>query len=114
MEEFGATWEASDASQQAGNLQSGFAGAGDEAFCSGGDQGVRGAGGYIGADSIPRLNVLDLQAGLCFLVEGHTKTIACDSNVILTSRKCYSPFKSSYLFHLFQKASQDVSCSSKC
>ena len=36
-------------------------GAGDLAFCSGGDQKVRGNGGYIGEDNIPRLNVLDLQ-----------------------------------------------------
>ncbi|HEX4883857.1 MAG TPA: 1,4-dihydroxy-2-naphthoyl-CoA synthase, partial [Casimicrobiaceae bacterium] len=36
-------------------------GAGDEAFCSGGDQRVRGKGGYVGGDGIPRLNVLDLQ-----------------------------------------------------
>lgn len=36
-------------------------GAGDRAFCSGGDQSVRGKGGYVGADKIPRLNVLDLQ-----------------------------------------------------
>ena len=33
----------------------------DEAFCSGGDQKVRGNGGYVGSDGIPRLNVLDLQ-----------------------------------------------------
>ena len=33
----------------------------DEAFCSGGDQKVRGRGGYVGSDTIPRLNVLDLQ-----------------------------------------------------
>nr|WP_281289526.1 1,4-dihydroxy-2-naphthoyl-CoA synthase [Sporomusa termitida] len=32
-----------------------------EAFCSGGDQRVRGHGGYVGDDRIPRLNVLDLQ-----------------------------------------------------
>ena len=32
-----------------------------EAFCSGGDQRVRGDGGYVGDDKIPRLNVLDLQ-----------------------------------------------------
>jgi naphthoate synthase len=32
-----------------------------EAFCSGGDQKVRGNGGYVGDDQIPRLNVLDLQ-----------------------------------------------------
>lgn len=36
-------------------------GAGDLAFCSGGDQKVRGHGGYVGEDRIPRLNVLDLQ-----------------------------------------------------
>src|SRR5690625_3789191 len=38
-----------------------LAGAGDEAFCSGGDQSVRGHGGYVGDDQVPRLNVLDLQ-----------------------------------------------------
>lgn len=36
-------------------------GEGNEAFCSGGDQSVRGHGGYIGSDMVPRLNVLDLQ-----------------------------------------------------
>jgi naphthoate synthase len=36
-------------------------GAGNKAFCSGGDQKVRGHGGYVGKDQIPRLNVLDLQ-----------------------------------------------------
>jgi len=35
-------------------------GAGDKAFCSGGDQNVKGNGGYIDSDGIPRLNVLDL------------------------------------------------------
>eukprot|EP00892_Ulva_mutabilis_P003017 jgi/Ulvmu1/12716/UM095_0020.1 len=36
-------------------------GAGTEAFCSGGDQSVRGEAGYVGSDGVPRLNVLDLQ-----------------------------------------------------
>lgn len=36
-------------------------GEGSLAFCSGGDQSVRGKGGYVGTDGIPRLNVLDLQ-----------------------------------------------------
>ena len=37
-------------------------GAGDRAFCSGGDQRHKShAGGYVGADGIARLNVLDLQ-----------------------------------------------------
>jgi len=36
-------------------------GEGGKAFCSGGDQSVRGHGGYVGKDTVPRLNVLDLQ-----------------------------------------------------
>jgi naphthoate synthase len=36
-------------------------GEGGKAFCSGGDQSVRGHGGYVGQDEVPRLNVLDLQ-----------------------------------------------------
>jgi naphthoate synthase len=38
-----------------------FTGAGGQAFCSGGDQSVRGQGGYVGEDGVPRLNVLELQ-----------------------------------------------------
>lgn len=43
-----------------------FTGAGDQAFCSGGDQKIRGNDGYIGDDAVAkqgigRLNVLDLQ-----------------------------------------------------
>lgn len=34
---------------------------GKYAFCSGGDQTVRGKAGYVGGDGVPRLNVLDLQ-----------------------------------------------------
>jgi len=36
-------------------------GAGDKAFCSGGDQKVRGDDGYVDAQGVGRLNVLDLQ-----------------------------------------------------
>lgn len=36
-------------------------GAGERAFCSGGDQRVKSQGGYLGADGVARLNVLDLQ-----------------------------------------------------
>jgi naphthoate synthase len=36
-------------------------GAGDKAFCSGGDQKIRGTGGYVDDRGIPRLNVLELQ-----------------------------------------------------
>ena len=34
---------------------------GKYAFCAGGDQSVRGEGGYVDTDGVPRLNVLDLQ-----------------------------------------------------
>ena len=34
---------------------------GKYAFCSGGDQRIRGDMGYVGKDNVPRLNVLDLQ-----------------------------------------------------
>ncbi|MEE8524831.1 MAG: 1,4-dihydroxy-2-naphthoyl-CoA synthase [Thermoanaerobaculia bacterium] len=36
-------------------------GEGPLAFCSGGDQRVRGQAGYVGDDGIPRLNILDVQ-----------------------------------------------------
>lgn len=36
-------------------------GEGPLAFCSGGDQDVRGKAGYVGKDGVPRLNILDVQ-----------------------------------------------------
>ena len=39
-------------------------GTGDKAFCSGGDQHYKGAGGYIDADGTPRLNVLELHRAI--------------------------------------------------
>jgi naphthoate synthase len=36
-------------------------GQGPDAFCSGGDQKVRGHAGYVGSDGVPRLNILDVQ-----------------------------------------------------
>ena len=36
-------------------------GEGEQAFCSGGDQKVRGEAGYIDDQGVPRLNVLELQ-----------------------------------------------------
>ena len=36
-------------------------GEGEHAFCSGGDQKIRGDKGYIGNDGVPRLNILDVQ-----------------------------------------------------
>ena len=34
---------------------------GKYAFCSGGDQSIRGKKGYVGKDGVPRLNILDVQ-----------------------------------------------------
>lgn len=42
-------------------------GQGGKAFCSGGDQRVRGEGGYVGKDGVPRLNALDLQKSIKYL-----------------------------------------------
>ena len=39
-------------------------GEGDKAFCSGGDQKVKGIGGYIDNNGVPRLNVLDLHKAI--------------------------------------------------
>lgn len=39
-------------------------GAGDKAFCSGGDQNYKSRGGYRDADGTPRLNVLDLHKAI--------------------------------------------------
>lgn len=36
-------------------------GEGDKAFCSGGDQQVKGQGGYVDKQGVPRLNVLEVQ-----------------------------------------------------
>ena len=69
-------------------------GMGENAFCSGGDQKVRGTGGYVGDDATPRLNVLDLQreirtcpkpvvamvAGWC-VGGGHVLHMMCDLTI---------------------------------
>jgi naphthoate synthase len=69
-------------------------GEGDKAFCSGGDQKVRGHGGYVGDDDVPRLNVLDLQRQIRTLPKpviavvagyaiggGHVLHVVCDLTV---------------------------------
>src|ERR1700678_2882281 len=69
-------------------------GAGTEGFCSGGDQGVRGHGGYVGDDGVPRLNVLDLQRQIRTLPKpvvamiagyaiggGHVLHVVCDLTI---------------------------------
>ncbi|MBA2326344.1 MAG: 1,4-dihydroxy-2-naphthoyl-CoA synthase [Actinobacteria bacterium] len=69
-------------------------GEGPEAFCSGGDQRIRGDDGYVGDDGIGRLNVLDLQVQIRRLPKpvvamvagyaiggGHVLHIVCDLTV---------------------------------
>ena len=69
-------------------------GAGDKAFCSGGDMHVKGRGGYIGSDGVPRLNVLDVQMQIRRLPKpviamvngyaiggGHVLQVVCDLSV---------------------------------
>ena len=48
-------------------------GAGDKAFCSGGDMNVKGRGGYVGQDGVPRLNVLDVQKQIRSLPEARDR-----------------------------------------
>ena len=69
-------------------------GEGDKAFCSGGDQRVRGDGGYVGGDNIPRLNILDVQKQIRYLPKpviasvagyaiggGHVLHLVCDLTI---------------------------------
>jgi naphthoate synthase len=75
-------------------------GAGDNAFCSGGDQRVRGTGGYVGSDGVPRLNVLDLQMRIRYLPKpvvamvagyaiggGHVLHLICDLTIAADNAK---------------------------
>lgn len=75
-------------------------GEGDLAFCSGGDQKVRGHGGYIGKDGIARLNVLDLQKKIRSLPKpviamvagyavggGHVLHLVCDLTIAADNAK---------------------------
>jgi len=69
-------------------------GKGDKAFCSGGDQRIRGEQGYVGKDGVPRLNVLDLQKQIRSLPKpvvamiagyaiggGHVLHVVCDLSI---------------------------------
>jgi naphthoate synthase len=69
-------------------------GEGPDAFCSGGDQKVRGHAGYVGSDGVPRLNILDVQKQIRGLPKpviamvagyavggGHVLHVVCDLTI---------------------------------
>jgi naphthoate synthase len=69
-------------------------GEGTQAFCSGGDQRIRGDDGYVGDDGVGRLNVLDLQVQIRRLPKpvvamvagyaiggGHVLHVVCDLTI---------------------------------
>lgn len=75
-------------------------GAGDKAFCAGGDQNVKGLGGYIGKDGVPRLNILDVQKQIRSMPKpviamvngyaiggGHVLHVVCDLSIASENAK---------------------------
>ena len=75
-------------------------GEGGKAFCSGGDQSVRGHGGYVGGDNVPRLNVLDFQKQIRSIPKpviamvagwaiggGHVLHVICDLSIAADNAK---------------------------
>lgn len=69
-------------------------GAGEKAFCSGGDMHVKGRGGYVGKDGVPRLSVLDVQKQIRSIPKpviamvngyaiggGHVLHVVCDLSI---------------------------------
>lgn len=75
-------------------------GEGDLAFCSGGDQKVRGHAGYVGEDGVPRLNILDVQKKIRSIPKpviamvagyaiggGHVLHVVCDLTIAADNAK---------------------------
>lgn len=75
-------------------------GTGEKAFCSGGDQKVKGVGGYIDEDGVPRLNVLDLHKAIRSMPKpvvamvngyaiggGHVLHVVCDLTIASENAK---------------------------
>ena len=107
-------------------------GIGDRAFCSGGDQNVKGIGGYISENGIPRLNVLDLHKKIREIPKpviamvngyaiggGHVLHVVCDLTIAADHAKFGQTgpkvgsfdggFGSSYLArHVGQKKAREI------
>ena len=107
-------------------------GEGDKSFCSGGDQNVKGVGGYVGEDGVPRLNVLDLHKRIRVIPKpviamvngyaiggGHVLHVVCDLTIASENAKFGQTgpkvgsfdagFGSSYLArHVGQKKAREI------
>ena len=107
-------------------------GTGDKAFCSGGDQNVKGIGGYVDDSGVPRLNVLDLHKKIRSLPKpviamvngfaiggGHVLHVVCDLTIAAEGAKFGQTgpkvgsfdggFGSSYLArHVGQKKAREI------
>ena len=107
-------------------------GIGDKAFCSGGDQNVKGIGGYVDDSGVPRLNVLDLHKKIRSLPKpviamvngyaiggGHVLHVVCDLSIAAEGAKFGQTgpkvgsfdggFGSSYLArHVGQKKAREI------
>lgn len=105
---------------------------GKYAFCSGGDQKIRGDQGYVGSDGVPRLNILDVQKQIRSIPKpvialvagyaiggGHVLHVVCDMTIAAdnaifgqTGPKVGSfdgGFGSSYLArHVGQKKAREI------
>ncbi len=75
-------------------------GEGDKAFCSGGDQNIKGFAGYIDKEGVPRLNILDFQKLIRSLPKpviamvngyaiggGHVLHVICDLSIASDNAK---------------------------
>ena len=88
-------------------------GAGDKAFCSGGDMHVKGRGGYVDDEGVPRLSVLDVQMQIRRLPKPVIATIASENAIFgQTGPKVGSfdaGFGSSYLARIVgQKKAREI------
>lgn len=107
-------------------------GVGEKAFCSGGDQSIRGEGGYVGEDQVPRLNVLDLQKQIRSIPKpiiamvagwaiggGHVLHVVCDLTIAADNARFGQTgpkvgsfdggFGASYLAHIVgQKKAREI------